>query len=289
MATVRAPFGQVPQRRQHAAVHTDAALESYAGFVRRQWVLIADGILVGVLAVAIYLITTPVAYEASVTVMLNALPGVVGDASAGNSEISVDSDAQVAASAQVLRTAAAQVDYPGGDSALADKLQLTARPNSRVLTIGVRANRVALAREAADAIAAELLRIRGRDFTSRLNNQRTALGRQIQVITAELAVIAPPLRDEIMPPSREMKTLQLSLSALQVEAAELAAQAADPGLVAAPAIAGPSGRPGFQAKLASGAMIGLLAGLAMAWLRDRGTKDRRGLVEGGSRTPEIGV
>jgi capsular polysaccharide biosynthesis protein len=289
MATVRAPFGQVPQRRRHAAVHTDAPLESYVGFVRRQWVLIAEGILVGVLAVAIYLITTPVVYEASVTVMLNALPGVIGDASAGNSEISVDSDAQVAASAQVLRTAAARVDYPGGDSALADKLQLTARPNSRVLTIGVRANTAALAREAADAIAAELLRIRGRDFISRLNNQRTALGRQIQVISAELAAIAPPVRDEIMPPTREAKTLQLSLSALQVEAAELAAQAADPGLVTAPATAGPSGRPGLQAKLASGAMIGLLAGLAMAWLRDRGRQDRRGHVEDGGRTPEIGV
>jgi hypothetical protein len=277
------------RRRHTTAALTDALLESYVGFVRRQWVLIADGILAGLLTVATYLMTTPVAYEASVTVMLNALPGVIGDGSVSNSEISVDSDAQVAASARVLRTAAARVHYPGGDSALADTLHLTARPNSRVLTIAVRADTAAQARGAADAIAAELLRGRGRDFTSRLNNQRTALRRQIQVVTAELAAIAPASRDETMPPTREAKTLLSKLSALQLQAAELDGQPADPGLVTAPAKAGPSGRSGLQVKLASGAMIGLLAGLAMAWLRDRGTRRRQMYGMPAGRTAEIGT
>ena len=178
MATVTRVLGRVPLRRRHAAAQADAPLENYVGFARRQWVLIADGILAGVLAVAIYLITTPVGYQGDVTVMLNALPGVVGDGSASSSEISVDSDAQVAASGRVLKAAAARVHFPGGDSALADKLHLTARPNSRVLTIAVRANTAALARDTADAIAAELLRVRGRDFSSRLKtNGRHSGGR----------------------------------------------------------------------------------------------------------------
>jgi uncharacterized protein involved in exopolysaccharide biosynthesis len=289
MATVTRALGRLPLQRRHAAAQADAPLENYVGFARRQWVLIADGILAGVLAVAIYLITTPVGYQGDVTVMLNALPGVVGDGSAGSSEISVDSDAQVAASARVLKAAAARVHFPGGDSALADKLHLTARPNSRVLTIAVRADTAALARDTADAIAAELLRVRGRDFSSRLKNQRTALTRQIQVVTTELAATAPASADEIMPPTPEVKALLSKLSVLQLKAAELDGQAADPGLVTAPARAGPSGRPGLQAKLASGAMIGLLAGLAMAWLRDRGTWRRQKHLEDGSPPAEIGT
>jgi polysaccharide biosynthesis transport protein len=290
MATVTRALGRLPLRRRHAAAQADAPLENYVEFARRQWILIADGILAGVLAVAIYLITTPVGYQGDVTVMLSALPGVVGDGSAGSSEISVDSDAQVAASARVLKAAAARVHFPGGDSALADKLHLTARPNSRVLTIAVRANTAALARDTADAIAAELLRVRGQDFSSRLKNQRTALRRQIQVVTTELAAIAPASADEIMPPTPEVKATLLSkLSVLQLKAAELDGQAADPGLVTAPARAGPSGRSGLQAKLASGAMIGLLAGLAMAWLRDRGTRRRQRQLEDGRPPAEIGT
>jgi uncharacterized protein involved in exopolysaccharide biosynthesis len=290
MATVTRAVGRLPLRRRHAPAQTDAPLENYVGFARRQWVLIGDGILAGVLAVAIYLLTTPVGYQGDVTVMLNALPGVVGDGSAGSSEISVDSDAQVAASARVLKAAAARVHFPGGDSALADKLHLTARPNSRVLTIAVRANTAAQARDTADAIAAELLRVRGRDFSSRLKNQRTALRRQIQVVTAELAAIAPASADQIMPPTAEVKATLLSkLSVLQLKAAELDGQAADPGLVTAPARASPSGRSGLQVKLASGAMIGLLAGLAMAWLRDRGTWGRKRHLRGGPPTAEIGT
>jgi capsular polysaccharide biosynthesis protein len=288
MATVTRVLGRVPLRRRHAAAQADAPLENYVGFAKRQWVLIADGILAGVLAAAIYLITTPVGYQGDVTVMLNALPGVVGDGSAGSSEISVDSDAQVATSARVLKAAAARVHYPGGDTALAEKLHLTARPNSRVLTIAVRANNAALARDAADAIAAELLRVRERDFTARLKNQRTALERQIQVVATELAAIPLALTDEIMPATPEAKALLSKLSALQLQAAELDSQAADPGLVTAPARAGPSGRPGLQAKLASGAMIGLLAGLAMAWLRDRSSWRRQRRLEDGSPHAEIG-
>jgi capsular polysaccharide biosynthesis protein len=276
---VTRPLGHMPLRRHTTQI--DAPLESYAGFAKRQWVLIADGILAGVLAVAIYLITTPVGYQGDVTVMLNALPGVVGDGSAGSAEISVDSDAQVATSARVLKAAAARVHYPGGDSALAEKLHLTARPNSRVLTIAVRANTSALARDTADAIAAELLRVRGRDFSARLKNQRTALNRQIKVVATELAIIAPASADETMPATPEAKALLSQLSALQLQSAELDGQAADPGLVTAPARAGPSGRSGLQAKLASGAMIGLLAGLAMAWLRERGLARRQRHVNGG--------
>ena len=289
MATVTRALGRLPLRRRHAAAQTDAPLESYVGFAKRQWVLIADGILAGVLAVAIYLITTPVSYQGDATVMLNALPGVVGDGSGGSSEISVDSDAQVAASARVLKVAAARVHYPGGDSALAEKLHLTARPNSRVLTIAVRANTAALARGAAAAIAAELLRVRGRDFSARLTNQRTALKRQIQVVATELAAIPPASADEIMPPTPEAKALLSKLSALQLQAAELDGQSADPGLVTASARAGSSGRSGLQAKLASGAMIGLLAGLAMAWLRDRGTRRRQRSLHNGSPAAEIGT
>jgi hypothetical protein len=289
MARVTRALGRLPLRRRHAVAQTDAPLESYVGFAKRQWVLIADGILAGVLAVVIYLITTPVGYQGDVTVMLSALPGVVGDGSGGSSEISVDSDAQVATSARVLKAAAARVHYPGGDSALAEKLHLTARPNSRVLTIAVRANTAGLARDAADAIAAELLRVRGRDFSARLKNQRTALTRQIQVVATELAAIAPASADEIMPATPEAKALLSKLSALQLQAAELDGQSADPGLVTASARAGPSGRSGLQAKLASGAMIGLLAGLAMAWLRDRGTRRRQRHPEGGSPRAEIGT
>jgi capsular polysaccharide biosynthesis protein len=287
MATVTRAVSRVPLQRRHAAGQTDAPLESYVGFVRRQWVLIADGILAGVLAMAIYLISTPVGYQGDVTVMLNALPGVVGDGSVGSSEISVDSDAQVAASARVLKAAAARVHYPGGDSALAEKLHLTARPNSRVLTIAVHANTAALARDAADAIAAELLKVRGRDFSARLKNQRTALKRQIQVVATELAAIPPASTDEIMPATPEAKTLLAKLSALQLQAAELDGQTADPGLVTTSARASPSGRSGLQAKLASGAMIGLLAGLAMAWLRDRGIWRRQRPLKG--RRPPAGI
>lgn len=288
MATVTKPLGHVPLRR-YATGQSDAPLESYAGFVRRQWVLIADGILAGVLAVAIYLITTPVGYQGDVTLMLNALPGVVGDGSAGSAEISVDSDAQVATSARVLKAATARVHYPGGDSALAEKLHLTARPNSRVLTIAVRADSAALARDTADAIAAELLRVRGQDFSARLKNQRTALNRQIQVVATELAAIAPESADETIPATPEATALLSQLSALQLQAAELDGQAADPGLVTAPASAGPGGRSGLQAKLASGAMIGLLLGLAMAWLRERGTRRRQRHVKGELPAAKIGM
>ena len=233
------------------------ALGWYASFTRRNLFLIADCALLGIIVAVVLIGVTPPSYRGTVTVVLSVLPSTHAEFDPAGRSRTIDFDAQLAGSATVLQVAATKSGFPGGWTALARSLRLSARPNAHALRIRVRAHDRRIAIAAADAIGTELLWVRQETLEKRLEDRRTILHQQLKLMTTQLST---PL------PTSERGRLTEQLSNLQLILAEVEAQSSDPGFVAGPAAGSRGGRPGLQAKLASGLMLGTLFGVGLATL-----------------------
>ncbi|MCI0689842.1 MAG: hypothetical protein L0Y54_21770 [Sporichthyaceae bacterium] len=231
------------------------ALGWYRGFARRYLFVIADCALLGVIVTVVIILLSPLSYRGTANVVLSVLPTTSADVESAGRSLAIDIDAQLAESTVVLQVAADQVGFPGGATALAEALRLTARPNAHALRVRVSAQDRKMAMAAAEAICAELLRVREQTLAERLDARRTVLRQQLELVTARMST--PILGGE-----RERLTEQLS--SLQLTLAELEAQSSFPGFMTGSAAGSRGGRPGLQAKLASGAMLGVLLGIGLA-------------------------
>ncbi|MGH8834882.1 MAG: hypothetical protein ACRDWG_07790 [Actinomycetes bacterium] len=242
------------------------ALGWYRGFARRYLFVIADCALIGILVTVGILLLSPLSYRGTVTVVLSAMPAATEDPESAGRSLAIDIDAQIASSSTVLQAAAAQTDFPGGADALARSLRLTALPNAHALLVRVSSGDRAKAMAAAQAISLKLLTVRGQTLDTRLRAHRVALRLQIAMLSARLAA---PLLDE------QREQISQALSNLQQSLAELKAQSSSPGFVTGPPTGSRSARPGLQAKLASGAMLGGLLGVGLAALLETVRSARR--------------
>lgn len=242
------------------------ALGWYRGFVRRYLFVIADCALIGVLVTIGILLISPLSYHGTANVVLSAMPAATEDPASTGRSLAIDIDAQIASSSNVLRRAAAQTAFPGGAEALSRSLRLTALPNAHALVVRVSSGDRAQAMAAARAVSLELLKVRGKTLDTRLRAHRIALRLQIAMLTARLEA---PLLDE------QREPITQALSDLQLRLGELKAQGSSPGFLTGPPAGSRGGRPGLQADLASGAMLGALVGIGLAALLEAVRSARR--------------
>ena len=244
------------------------ALGWYRGFARRYLFVIADCALIGILVTVGIMLTSPLSYHGTANVVLSAMPATIGDADSAGPSLAIDVDAYIASSSAVLQAAAKRTHFPGGAEALARSLRLTATPNAHAMLVRVSSADRVKAMAAAKAICLELLKAREESLDARLQARRVALRLQIAMLNARLG---GPLLDE----QRDQITQQLST--LQVSLAELKAQSSSAGFLTGQPTGSRGGRPGLQAKLASGAMLGALVGVGLAALLEvvRATREQR--------------
>ncbi len=266
----------VPSRRP---VESPGSL-SYGRFLRRHRRLLIIALGLGLLVGAVLFVRQP-----SISTAVTRIAVTPQEVSPGfdldrPTLISLDSDAQVLTSLQVLSWAAEASAYPGGLEALERDTTVSAIADSRVLVLRVSNVKPDLAIAAGTEIADEFLRVRAEAANVRGEAARARLEEQIGQVSDRLVVLRGTAQASggILLTGQQIEEQQLtaSLSALQAELARTVTSAADPGRVVLPAtVLRPAGRPMGLATLASGALLGAATGLSLSGIADQVRAVRR--------------
>jgi capsular polysaccharide biosynthesis protein len=245
--------------------------------VRRHLVLVSVLVVLGAIGGWLYSATSPTTYTSTAGVLVNPSVGnpFVPTASAVRQDelTSMETEAQVARSAEVLRAVAA-ANPPLTVHALQKGLQVVVPPNTQVLQISWTGSDGALAQRITGAVAKEYLANRVRRFNEvnderigQLEDQTTRVVSDLETATAASHRGTPAARSF----QAELATaLRNELVSLRAQRTALETSASPAGAVIAPA-----GDAKATTNLVSdaapvlGAVFGLVAGYLIALLRER--------------------
>jgi capsular polysaccharide biosynthesis protein len=180
-----------------AAVTWDAvALGRYGRFVRRQWPVLLAAMLLGGAIGATRFWVGQHTYTSSVTVFVPAVAMETGlpPLSAGPFALveqkpsldTMDTEAQLVRSGEVLASLRTVPGFNVSADALIERVTVTAPPNSRIVTIHVRAKHPGQARAGARAVARAFVKVRTRLIGDYQVRNRQAINRRIAILNAEL-------------------------------------------------------------------------------------------------------
>jgi hypothetical protein len=237
----------------------------YRQFVRRHRAWIGACMGLGLMVGYVWSLGQPTTYSATASVFLVPVPKYVTPSTTElvPPEVSIDTDAQLLNSPEVLRTVA---DVTGADAdAVSDDLSVTASPNTHVLHVTVAAGSADDAADAANAAVAALVEVR-----------RNVLGAlrisQLQQLRLLITDREDQLRQEqakgmVIPANDDMFTQILDLqSGLQT----LEEARRQPAEVVSPAVAPRhADYANTEVPLVSGVMVGLICGCLLGAARDR--------------------
>lgn len=256
-----------------------ADLHDYGVLLRRQWWVLALGVLLGVAAAAGYTATQPTVYTSVIDVLVTAT-GVEDDAVSANgrtrAEINLDTEAQLLKSTAVLTLVSEQLDSTLPLDELGERVSVSVPPNTEVLTIGFRGESPAAARDGADAVATAYLANRSEDASGAVAARQTARQSQILALTTSLQEVSASLSGltaesaERAIAEGQIQSLSAQIAILTAERNELDTLAPTPGRVITEASLPDSpSSPVVTMNLAGGALLGLLCGGGLALLRQR--------------------
>jgi uncharacterized protein involved in exopolysaccharide biosynthesis len=249
----------------------------YWGFVRRQWpVLLLTVALGGVLGMA-WSATVQHTYTSTVSVLVPPVAVETGLPSPDDGPFAIvdpvpsldtmDTEAQLATSGLVLAQLRKVSGFRVPADRLAGRVTVSAAPYSRVLVIGVRANRPGNARQGARVVARTFVKLRNRVIGQYQTRNRQAINRRIAVLKAELRVLSAdpnsPARVTVRTRHQAIQRDILDAQKQLKYADELAA------VIRAPRKPDHADDPHSAVNRTSGMGVGLLAGLAIGLVRDR--------------------
>lgn len=243
------------------------ALVDVAGAVRRHWVVLVLGVVVGLLVGAVYFLAAPRAYSASATVTVSALD----DPGNPNSPEppSMATERAVVSSGAVATRAARKLGEPGSATELTENLTVTSPQDSQVLVITYEAATGDAAARVANAFAGSYLKYRGHDAERQYKAATKNVESQLAKLRKQLGRVERRIDNGARPSSATVERDQLftQISQLRSEATRLATHVADPGALVdrASAPASPSS-PRLAVAGAAGLVLGvLLAAVLVVW------------------------
>jgi Mrp family chromosome partitioning ATPase/capsular polysaccharide biosynthesis protein len=258
-----------------------ADLSHYLGMFRRHWwvALLATGVGLG--AGAGITSTLPRLYESSTSVLVQAVDqDVNAQGSRTKGTINLDTEAQLVGSGAVAVKAAQLLRSTVSPVELARKVSVEVPANTTVLVVRYETDNANGAQAGSHAFAEAYLRNREETAQSGLDQQIKTLSAKIKQLTTNLTVINGRLA-RARPASSERSNLeslrsnsQNQLNSLTGRLNELTTTTVGAGSIISDARAPdrPTS-PNALLNTATGAMIGLLVGLALAFVRER--YDRR--------------
>jgi uncharacterized protein involved in exopolysaccharide biosynthesis len=252
-------------------------LARYPAFVRRQWpVLLVTMALGGALGAVrsatahhtytstVTVVTPPVALESGLPPLAEGPFAQVDQKPILNT---MDTEAQLATSGLVLDQLKTVHGFHIPPGQLARRVTVTASPNSRVLTIGVRADRPGTARDGARVIARTYIKLRSRVIGQYQTRNRQAINRRLVILDAELKALPPD------PSALARLTVRTRRQAMQRQMLDARKQLAYSDQFAqvlrAPDRPAHPDDPGSDVNRTSGIGLGLLGGLVVGLVRDR--------------------
>jgi capsular polysaccharide biosynthesis protein len=264
----------------------------YLGVLRRRWWVWIGVTILCVLGALAYLKLAPKTYSASASVYVTPTAAGQGNNQLANSRtsgaaVNLDTEAVVVKSGQVAQIAAKALNSPLSPGALAAQVTVAVPPNSEVLQISCSAGKPLAAADCAQAFAKAYLQNRDTQAAQSISAQLKALQSKIASLQKTAAGLSAQIAS--LPsnaPSRASAQTDLNadnseLTQLSNQVAALtAASAANSGgsviTNAVPPAASNPTTPKKKIVLPSGAVAGLVIGLALAFLADRRDKRIRG-------------
>jgi capsular polysaccharide biosynthesis protein len=252
-------------------------LGRYSGFVRRQWPVLLLAIALGGVGGTIRSATVHPAYTATVSVLVppvaieSGLPPLTQGPYATIDQKPVldtmDTEAQLVTSGSVLEQLKRVPGFRVPSDQLAKRVSVTASAYSRVLVIGVRANRPGNARQGARTLARTFIKLRDRVIGQYQTRNRQAINRRLVVLEAELKALPTD------PSELTRITARTRRQALQRQIMDAKKQLrfTDEFAQVVNASTRPSrpDDPASDVNRTSGMGVGLLAGIAVGLVRDR--------------------
>lgn len=240
-------------------------LEHYAATARRHLLLILIGMLLGTAGGVLVLRAESATHSATATVLLGRIPAStpIDPVQRPPRLVTIDTDAAILRSRLVADAVAAAT---GLDAERVQRaLVVDAQPLSEVLRVTFSHPDADLAQRGADVAAKTLLEVR----SSELPNSRTTEMRRLE---SELQELIDQLNDVLLSGARlggPALTLEQRLSAQRVYLEDQFAATPDVGRIVVGAKASTqASRVNPEVPVASGTMLGLLAGLGIGLLRD---------------------
>jgi uncharacterized protein involved in exopolysaccharide biosynthesis len=260
-----------------ASVHEPAVAESsldrFIGPALRSWPVVVLFLLYGLFIGAVLPAVRPVKHTATAEVLVRPLVADPTVNTRPDQLVSLDTEAVVIASDEVLTKAA---DLTGHTVAnLRSNLRVIAVPSSQVLKVSETQRAGKEARTTADAVAKTYL-------VQRQERAKQLIANEIESVTAQSAALDARLRDlsaKLAPAAQgsaeraSLQSLQTSaaqqLSAVQTRLLSLQRAQIDSGEVLRTPDGSAASGFGRTTTVPAGALIGLLSGLALAFLLDR--------------------
>lgn len=252
-------------------------LGDYVVLIRRRWLSILLGILLGAALTIGYLAFAPRSYTADTSVLVTGTPGDNATATSNRGTINLDTEAQLVTSTGTLSTVATTLHLSGDDlSSLPSKVTVTVPPNSEILDISYVASSPARAQQGSLAFAKAYLAQRQATAEAYLKSRDKALQTQIDQLSAQIKPLVPQAAaqkagsEERTRIDQQITGLNNRLGALTGQQSQIRATAVNPGqIVVQPNLpTGPSS-PNLLVTLAAGAVLSLLLGIGLAVYRER--------------------
>ena len=276
---------------------TPPDLSDYLGLLRRQWWIVVLG---GALGVGVAFGVTqamPKTYESVTSVLVQPAgqdTNVAGGRTKG--DINLDTEAQLVGSTAIAAGAADLLRSGEAPDELAKGVSVTVPPNTAVLEIKYAAGDPLRAQAGSHAFAEAYLRNREASAKAQIDAQISALTSKIKQLNANLTEINTKLADlpqsAAQRPSLESQrsTNQSQLNSLSGKLNDLTTETVSAGKIISDArLPGRPSKPDTKLNLATGAMLGLLLGLAVAVVRERLDRRVRAVseVERDARVPVL--
>ncbi len=248
----------------------------YTGLIRRRWGIVACCAALVFAAAATYTFTLAKTYTAQAQVLVapTGFDDAAPAASKSNSDVNLDTEAQVATSLEVAKEAKRLLKYDDDENHLLTHVTVSVPPNSGVLTIAFTDDEPGAAANGANLFAQAYLNQRTASAQANLARQMDAINKKV----ADLNKRNKVLLDQI-PRSRgatrtyavsQQKIVGRQITELTGRLGSLSTTTINPGRIISNASTptGPSG-PNVPLYLIGGLMAGLLVGLGVAAVRDR--------------------
>ncbi|HKD97666.1 MAG TPA: Wzz/FepE/Etk N-terminal domain-containing protein [Micromonosporaceae bacterium] len=255
-------------------------LGDYLGMARRNWWVLIVCMVLGVGAAFAYTQTEAKVFESTTSVQVQPT-ALDGNPTGGrtNGTINLDTQAQLVTSLSVASEAQKLLETTTSPKDLAKQVTVSVPPNSTILNIAFDASTAQDAYKGSHSFAVAYLTFRGDQAQLAIQNQIANIQSQITPLTntfnttqSKIAV-TPKNSPDLGTLQGIADRAQKQIEALEATLSDLQSQVQDPGSIISDATV-PSKpiEPVVLINLASGVLIGLLLGLAVAIVRERTDK-----------------
>jgi uncharacterized protein involved in exopolysaccharide biosynthesis/Mrp family chromosome partitioning ATPase len=272
---------------RHTSGPEDLQIADYTGLLRRRWWLIVAVTVIGTLGGIGYLKAAHKVYTATASVYVTATAGTVNQVANGRTSgtVNLDTEAQVVQSVTVAQAAARLMHATGTIQQLISRVSVAVPANTQVLSISCQGSPAAAAATCARSFAQAYLAYTSASTAAAVNAQISTLQSKISTLQSNAAKLSieiaslPANSAQRAAANEQLNSDHSQLSWLNTQVAQLTAELANPsgGTVISDAVPPQSpSSPRALLVIPSGALAGLLLGLVLAFVVDRGNRRIRG-------------